>query len=272
MFSARMDDPIIMTRELSRRFGPITAVADLTLSVQPREIFGLLGPNGAGKTTVIKILTTLLPPSSGEARICGCDVCRDAVAVRRSIGYVPQAISVDGALSGYENLLIFAKLFAVPRAERERRVWQALAFIGLADSAHRLVRDYSGGMIRRLEVAQSTLHRPRVLFLDEPTIGLDPIARRLVWRHLEQLRTDHATTIFFTTHDLAEAEAHCDRVAIMQRGRLKALGTCAELEASLGRKGSSLEDVFIREAGNTDETDGNFRATSQERATARRLG
>jgi ABC-2 type transport system ATP-binding protein len=183
------------------------------------EVFGLVGPNGAGKTTVIKMLTTLLWPTSGRARVAGFDLIRQAGSVRRAIGYVPQALSVDGSLTGYENLLIFAKLYDIPRRERESRLREALRFMGLGDAADKLVREYSGGMIRRLEIAQSTLHRPRVLFLDEPTVGLDPLARQAVWEHVEDLRDNYGTTIFLTTHYMEEADSLCHRVAIMHAGK-----------------------------------------------------
>ncbi len=180
---------ILETHALTRRYGPRVVVDALTLAVEAGEVFGLLGPNGAGKTTTIKMLTTLLPPSSGGATLAGFDVVRQAAEVRRVIGYVPQLLSADGALTGYENLLIFAKLYELPRAGRKERVRDALAFMGLQDAADRLVNQYSGGMIRRLEIAQAMLHRPRVLILDEPTTGLDPLGRAAVWDHLDRLRT-----------------------------------------------------------------------------------
>ena len=187
---------ILETQGLTRRFGDVTAVDGFTIAVAEGETFGLLGPNGAGKTTVIRMLTTLLPPTAGSARVAGCDVQRQAMGVRRAIGYVPQALSVDGALTAYENLLIFAKLYDIPRKERAGRIEYALALVGLTDAAGRMVRDFSGGMIRRLEIAQSTLHRPRVLFLDEPTVGLDPLAREAVWEHIKKLHTELGTTLF----------------------------------------------------------------------------
>jgi ABC-2 type transport system ATP-binding protein len=218
------------------------------------------------------MLTTLLPPTAGEARVAGFAITTQAASVRRAIGYVPQAVSVDGSLTGYENLLIFAKLYDLPRRERQARVEAALAFMGLTDVAGRLVHEYSGGMIRRLEIAQSTLHRPRIVFLDEPTVGLDPIARDAVWEHLARLRTDYGTTIFFTTHYMEEAESHCDRVAIMHLGHVVALGTCQELKNSIGGVGRTLDDVFIHYAGSLAESGGSYRSVSSERATARRLG
>lgn len=180
--------PILETKSLTRRFGALTAVDGLGISVQPGEIFGLVGPNGAGKTTVIKMLTTLLPPTSGDAWVAGYDIVHYAAQVRRVIGYVPQLLSADGSLTGRENLLIFAKLYHIPRTDREERIRDALTFMGLAEVANKMVRDYSGGMIRRLEIAQSMLHRPRALFLDEPTVGLDPVARKAVREHIQRLR------------------------------------------------------------------------------------
>ena len=264
-------DTVLEIESLTRRFGAFTAVDALTLSVKPGEVFGLLGSNGAGKTTTIKMLTTLLPPSSGEARVAGFSIKTQAVDVRRSIGYVPQAVSVDGSLTGYENLLIFAKLYDLPRREREARIGEALEFMNLTADAGRLVSEYSGGMVRRLEIGQSTLHRPRVLFLDEPTVGLDPIARDAVWKHLVDLRANYGTTLFFTTHYLEEAESHCDRIAIMHLGKMDALGTVKELEASFGG-GHTLNEVFVHYAGTALDSGGNFRGVAAERATAQRLG
>ncbi len=259
---------------LTRQFGQLTAVDHLTLAVQPQEVFGLLGPNGAGKSTVIKMLTTLLPPTSGNASIAGHDIVHHAGDVRRIIGYVPQMLSADGTLSGYENLLIFAKLYDLPRAEREQRVREALELMGLADAADRTVRTYSGGMIRRLEIAQSMLHRPKVLFLDEPTVGLDPLARNAVWEHIDKLRVEFGTTIFLTTHYMEEADELCDRVAIMHLGQVATIGSPEELKASLGGNGTTLEQVFAHYAGATLETSngGDYRETYRTRRTAKRLG
>ena len=192
------------------------------------------------------------------ATVAGFSITTQAVSVRHVIGYVPQAISVDGTLTGYENLLIFAKLYDLPRRERRARILEALAFMGLSGVADRLVREYSGGMIRRLEIAQSTLHRPPLVFLDEPTTGLDPIARKAVWEHLAQLREDCKTTIFFTTHYMEEAESHCDRVAIMHLGKLVALGICAKLKAAIGGTDTTLDDVFAYYAGTKLEDGGNY--------------
>jgi ABC-2 type transport system ATP-binding protein len=218
------------------------------------------------------MLTTLLPPTSGSARVAGFDIVRQAGDVRRTIGYVPQLISADGMLTGYENLLVFSKLYDIRRRERQTRIQEALGFMGLSDAANRLVNQYSGGMIRRLEIAQSMLHQPRVLFLDEPTGGLDPIARRAVWEHLLQLRGSNGRTVIFTTHLMEEADAFCSRVAIMHRGKVVANDTPATLKASIEKPGATLDDVFVRYAGDTLEEGVSFRETTRTRRTARRLG
>ena len=263
---------ILETLELTRKFDKVTAVDAMSLSVEQGEVFGLLGPNGAGKTTAIKMLTTLLPPTSGKASIAGCDVVRNAASVRRLIGYVPQTISVDGALTGYENLLIFARLYDIPARERRPRVRDALAFMGLTEAADKLVRQYSGGMIRRLEIAQSTLHRPPLLFLDEPTVGLDLLAREAVWKHIERLRAEYNTTILLTTHYMEEADSLCSRVAIMHKGSIVVVDAPDRLKASLGNGSATMGDVFIHYAGDTLESGGTYREASRGRRTARRLG
>jgi ABC-2 type transport system ATP-binding protein len=263
---------VLETNGLTRRFGANTAVDGLTISLDAGEVFGLLGPNGAGKTTTIKMLTTLMPPTSGSACVAGFDIVHRAKEVRRAIGYVPQLVSADGNLSGYENLLIFAKLYDIPRAERSARIRDALTFMGLTDAGTKLVREYSGGMIRRLEIAQSMLHRPRILFLDEPTVGLDPVARRAVWDHIEQLREDYGTTILLTTHLMEEADSLCSRIAIMHRGLVVAIGSPVELKASLGGNGTTLDDVFVHYAGDRLEPGGGYREASRTRRTAKRLG
>ena len=264
--------PILEIQGLTRRFGDVYAVDHLQLAVEPGEMFALLGPNGAGKSTTIKMLTTLLPPSEGAARVAGRDVVREAAEVRRLIGYVPQMLSADGTLTGFENLLIFARMYELPRRERAERVREALSFMGLADSADRLVRQYSGGMIRRLEIAQSMLHDPRVLFLDEPTVGLDPAARRAVWDHIQSLRQRRGMTIILTTHQMEEADLLCDRVAIMHKGRRVALGTPAGLKATIGTPRATLDDVFIHYTGANLDSGGTYRETRTTRRSARRLG
>ena len=262
---------VIETQKLTRCFNSLKAVNGISFSIEPREIFGLLGPNGAGKTTTIKMLTTLLPPTSGIGLVAGFDICKQPAKVRRVVGYVPQFISADGTLTGYENLLIFAKLYDIPSKEREKRIHAAMEFMGLEKSAHKLVRQYSGGMVRRLEIAQSILHRPEVLFLDEPTIGLDPNARHIVWEHIRQLQKEFGTTILLTTHDMEEADSLCDRVAIMNQGVVATIGKPAELKASLHKPEATLDDVFIYFTGGSIEG-GNLRDTVRTRRVARRLG
>jgi ABC-2 type transport system ATP-binding protein len=263
-------DPIV-TRRMTRRFGDVVAVDSLDLSVPQGEILGLLGPNGAGKTTTIKILTTLIPPTSGSATVAGSDI-RDAPAmVRRRIGYVPQLVSADGSLTGRENLRLSARLYHLPGDRRDASIANALTFMGLSDAADRMVRTYSGGMVRRLELAQAMLHRPAVLFLDEPTVGLDPTARAAVWERVRGLRDQHGTTILLTTHYMEEADELCDRIGIMHRGRLVALGTAKELKHGIGPE-ASLEDVFADLTGAGIETGGTFRDVGRTRRTAKRLG
>jgi len=265
---------MVETSGLARRFGRLTAVDGLNLAVGPGEIFGLLGPNGAGKTTVIKMLTTLLPPTAGTAVVAGYDVRRQPARVRASIGYVPQLISVDGALSGYENLLIFAKLYGVPRAVRRGRIADALDFAGLSEAARREVRGYSGGMVRRLELAMAMLHRPKVLFLDEPTVGLDPVARQAVWQQVRLLAREYGMTLFLTTHYMEEAELLCGRIMILNLGRVAAAGSPAELKQSIQQPDATLDMVFAHFTGHPLEAEheGNYRDISRTRRNLARLG
>lgn len=264
--------PIIEVSHLVKKFGDYAAVNDVSFEVEKGEVFGLLGPNGAGKSTTIKMLTTLLSPTSGQASVNGFDIVHQTTAVRHSLGYVPQALSADGNLTGYENLLIFAKLYDLPRSIRDARVREVLSFVGLTDAGSQLVRQYSGGMIRRLEVAQALLHQPHVLFLDEPTVGLDPIARQAIWEHLMQLRAESNMTIFLTTHSMEEADSLCTRIGIMHRGLIAAIGTPAELKATVGGENVTLNDVFVHFAGDALESGGTYRDASRARRTARRLG
>ncbi len=262
---------ILTTNALTRSFGKLTAVDALTLSVDGGEVFGLLGRNGAGKSTLIKMLTTLLRPTGGTASVAGYDIIRQAAPVRRQNGYVPQALSADGELTGYENLSVFARLYDLPRVVRATRIRDGLAFMGLTDAADKLVSTYSGGMIRRLEIAQSMLHRPQLLFLDEPTVGLDPVAREVVWEHIERLRADFGTTIFMTTHYMDEAERLCGRIAILRRGRAMIAGTIADLKGAVGDN-ATLDDVFAHFTGDEMEGEGEYSATAATRHTTQRLG
>ncbi len=239
---------MIETRELTKTYDTRNAVDKVDLSVRSGEIFGLIGPNGAGKSTLIKMLTTLLPPTSGDAKVAGCDLLLAPRQIRQRIGYVPQLLSADGALTGYENLLLSARLYLIPHAERDARIKQALAMIGLTEAANRQAQHYSGGMLRRLEIAQSTLHRPVLLIMDEPTVGLDPVARLAIWDHIRDLRARLGTTMFLTSHVMEEVDALCDRVGILHQGRLEKVGTPAELKAEIGPD-ATLNDVFARVAG-----------------------
>jgi len=262
---------MIEVSDLVKRFGENVAVDQISFTVGEREVFGLLGPNGAGKSTTIKILTTLFPPNGGHASVVGYDVARHPMEVRRRIGYVPQALSADGTLTGEENLLVFAALYDLPHRARARKTREALAFMGLQDVAHKLVRTYSGGMIRRLEIAQAMLHQPQVLFLDEPTVGLDPVARKAVWEHLEHLRTQVGMTIFLTTHYMEEADRLCNRIAIMNLGKIVAIGSPRELKTAIGNPDTTLDEVFAHYTGDTLESGGSYRDTARSRRAARRL-
>ncbi|MFF4754277.1 ABC transporter ATP-binding protein [Streptomyces sp. NPDC002514] len=269
---------------LTYTFGETKAVDGLDLSVGEGEVFGLLGPNGAGKTTAIRCIITLLPVSAGMVRVFGHDPAAERMAVRRLLGYVPQQLSADSSLTGRENVALFARVFDIPRRERAERVAQALAAVDLADAADRLARTYSGGMVRRLELAQALVSAPRLLILDEPTIGLDPIARTSVWEHINAVRAVTGMTVLVTTHYMDEADQYCDRIGLMHRGRVQALGTPAELRQGLGERRRAegapatdtlptLEDVFRDVAGSgLDDQSGGFRDVRSTRRTAGRLG
>jgi len=261
----------IETFVLTRRFGDLTAADHVTLNVPYGAIFGLLGPNGAGKTTIIKMLTTMLEPSEGTAAVAGFDIVKAPAKVRRMIGYVPQMLSADGGLTGWENLDLSAKLYSIGRSERKGRIEEALHFMGLTEFGRKLVKTYSGGMIRRLEIAQAMLHRPAVLFLDEPTIGLDPVARRSVWERLLELRRNFRMTVLITTHGMDEADELCDQLAIMHLGKVAAIGTPADLKANVG-PGATLDDVFVHFSGGTIQEEGSYRDVRATRRAVSRLG
>lgn len=261
----------IETVQLTRRFGEFTAVDQVNLAIPYGGIFGLLGPNGAGKSTLIKMLTTLLKPSDGTARVAGFDIVQAPAEVRKRIGYVPQLLSADGALTGYENLTLSAKLYGIPRLELKQRIGDALRYMGLTDSAHQLVKKYSGGMIRRLELAQAMLHRPVILFLDEPTIGLDPVACLSVWDRLRALNKEHGMTILMTTHVMDEVDELCGVVAILHQGKLAASGSPEQLKAAVG-KDATMTDVFAHFSGASIEEERGYLDARQARMTAKRLG
>ncbi len=218
---------------ITKKYGPITAVDNVSFDVMEGEIFGFLGPNGAGKTTLIRMLTTLIEPTSGTAMVACCDVTKKPDAVRREIGVVPQAMTSDLDLTGYENMDIYGRFYDIASKERKERINYLLEMVGLKARANDLVATYSGGMRRRLEIARVLVHKPRILFLDEPTLGLDPQSRRVVWDFLRKLRGEDSMTVFMTTHYMEEAEALCSRVAIIDSGRIIAIGSPADLKSQI---------------------------------------
>lgn len=222
--------PAIEVEELTRSFKGFVAVNRISFQVEPGEIFGFLGPNGAGKTTTVRMLCTLTRPDSGSARVAGADVVREQDKVRRSIGIIFQDPSLDDRLTAIENLRFHAMLYRVPGPDIEHRIAQALEWMELSGRSRDLVRNFSGGMKRRLEICRGLLHRPEVLFLDEPTLGLDPQTRNRIWERLLEIRRSRSTTLFLTTHYMDEAE-FCDRIAIIDHGRIIALDTPAALKA-----------------------------------------
>ena len=258
-------------------FGDVHAVRGVSFRVEPGTLFGFLGPNGAGKSSTLSVLCTLRPPTRGNVRVHGHDVVREADVVRGHIGVIFQDPSLDDRLTGRENLELHALVYGVPRADRRARIDEALALAALGEAIGRQVRTYSGGMKRRLEIARALIHRPRLLFLDEPTTGLDPQTRRLIWEKLDALRAD-GTTLFLTTHYLHEAE-RADRIAIIDGGRIVAEGTVDELRALVPANesprppppGPTLEDVFVRLTGSAVREEG-ASARDTQRDEARRRG
>ncbi|MGH8869699.1 MAG: ATP-binding cassette domain-containing protein [Actinomycetes bacterium] len=224
----------VQVRGLVKNYGEVEAIRGIDLDVHPGETFGFLGPNGAGKSTTIKILCTLVEPTSGTASVAGHDVARDRDAVRRDIGLVFQEPTLDGYLTAEQNLRFHGELYGVPRANAVERRTEVLEMVGLAERRGDLVNTFSGGMRRRLEIARGLLHSPRVLFLDEPTVGLDPQTRASIWEYLSELHRDQEVTVFVTTHYMDEAE-NCDRIAIMNEGRIVALDTPGALKAAVGK-------------------------------------
>ncbi|MFE9581379.1 ATP-binding cassette domain-containing protein [Nocardia sp. NPDC006044] len=268
------NSPAVECSGLTHRYGEHTVVDHLDLRIDRGEVFGLLGPNGAGKTTTIRLLTTLMPVEEGTVRILGFEGGRRDIDIRYNLGYVPQQLSIEGALTGRQNVTWFARLFDVPRRERAARVTEVLAAMDLLDVADRLASSYSGGMVRRLELAQALVNRPALLVLDEPTVGLDPIARDSVWDRVRELRHRFGTTVLLTTHYMAEADLLCDRVALLHRGKLQTVGSPGELKAALGPD-ATLEDVFRHHGADLDEdstTEGGLRGVRSTRRTAQRAG
>src|SRR5271170_2041906 len=236
----------IAVENIVKRYGDFEAVKDITFEVAKGEIFGLLGPNGAGKSTLIRMMTTLIPVSSGKAIIAGHDVSREPDAVRRVIGVIPQALTSDIDLTVEENLSIYAKLYEVPKAERKRNIDELLEAVDLTKWRGAQTKTLSGGMRRRLEIARGLVHNPRIFFLDEPTTGLDPVSRIAVWEMLNNLKKTRNLTMLLTTHYMEEADKLCDRIAIVDHGTLVAMGTPLELKR--GVPGSNVVEVhFDRE-------------------------
>jgi ABC-2 type transport system ATP-binding protein len=240
---------MIQVANLVKKFGDLTAVDNISFDVGPGEIFAFLGPNGAGKTTTIKMLTTLLQPTSGTVRIDGLDPVQHPLDVRRRFGIVFQDPSLDGDMTAYENMELHGVFYHVPRKIRVERIEQLLRLFELWDRRDSQVKVFSGGMKRRLEIARSLLHTPKILFLDEPTLGLDPQTRKQLWTHVKHLNETEKVTVFLTTHYMDEAERVAQRIAIIDHGKIVALGTPDELKRQTGH--DSLEEVFLSLTGST---------------------
>jgi len=244
----------IETKSLTKSFGDLVAVNDISFSVEKGEIFGFLGPNGAGKSTTMMIFTTLLKPTSGKALIAGFDVTKDAKQVRENIGFVQQETTVDEYLTGRENLLLQAKLNHIPKNEINQRIDDVLELIELSDKQDQAVVTYSGGMRKRLDIAGGLLHHPKVLFLDEPTVGLDIQTRRKIWQYIKKIHVEFEMTIFVTTHYMEEADSLCDRIGIMDHGKIQVIDTPENMKNALGNEIISLvvdtnnnHDSFLEE-------------------------
>jgi ABC-2 type transport system ATP-binding protein len=241
----------IKTDKITKQFGDLTAVNAIDLEIQEGEVFGLLGPNGAGKTTLISMLATLVKPTCGTAMVAGHDIVADSLAVRRNIGIVFQEPSVDDLLTARENLDLHSMLYGIPRREIAQRIEAILALVNLTERADSLVKTFSGGMRRRLEIARGLIHKPKVLFLDEPTLGLDPGSRKAVWDHIRGLKEAHNTTIILTTHYMEEADSLADRIGIIYQGKIIELGTPAALKKKVGH-----DLVFLSGAVNVESIKG----------------
>ncbi|MGC9069717.1 MAG: ATP-binding cassette domain-containing protein [Elusimicrobiales bacterium] len=235
---------VVEIYSLSKYFGKIKAVDNINLNIEKGEVFSLLGPNGAGKTTLISILTTIIKPSSGIARVCGYDIIKQSLDVRREIGIVFQEPSLDDLLTAEENLTLHAMLYGMKGKELKKRVSEMLDIVGLGDRKKDIVKTFSGGMKRRLEIARGILHIPTILFLDEPTLGLDPISRREIWNYILDIKNKHAVTIILTTHYLEEADALSNRIAIINKGRIIELDTPYNLKKKLGDEILKIKGEF----------------------------
>lgn len=266
-----MAQTMISAKAVSKHFGDVVAVDDISFEVKKGEIFAFLGPNGAGKSTTIKMLTTMLRPSGGELKLAGHDVTKERDSARKAFGIVFQDPSLDEELSAYENMELHAVLYGIPKGARKKRIRELLELVELWSRQDSMVKTFSGGMRRRLEIARGLLHEPKVLFLDEPTLGLDTQTRNLMWDYVGKLSREKGMTIFFTTHYLDEAEAAAEQIAIIDHGKIVARGTAKSLAKQTGTK--SLEDAYLKltgratrddsEAGNNDGL--NFRMARRNR-------
>jgi len=244
-----MKEKIIEVKNLVKKFKDFTAVNNISFSVYKREIFAFLGPNGAGKTTTIKMLTTLLHPTSGEVIVNGFSPAKDTNAVRKSFGIVFQDPSLDDELTAYENMEFHAVFYGVKKEIRKERIEKLLELVGLSDRKNDLVKHFSGGMKRRLEIARGLIHHPKILFLDEPTLGLDPQTRNFLWEYIKKMNKKEGMTVFLTTHYMDEADRIADRIAIIDRGKIVSMGTSEELKKKTNTK--TLEDAFLKLTGKT---------------------
>ena len=226
--------PIVEVEKLSKTFGTLKAVDGISFEIQEGEIFGLLGPNGAGKTTTINMLTTLLRPTSGNAQVCGYNIFKQANEVRRNVGVVPQEYTADEDMTGKNNILLCADLYGIPRSDSKPHAEELLKLVELQDAANKKVSTYSGGMRRRLELACGLINYPKLLFLDEPTLGLDVQTRTAVWKYIKTLKEEYRMTLLMTTHYLEEADSLCDRIAIIDHGHIIKIGSPEELKNSIG--------------------------------------
>jgi ABC-2 type transport system ATP-binding protein len=245
---------IIRVENLVKRFGDFTAVKGVSFDVKAGEIFAFLGPNGAGKSTTISMLTTLVPKTSGEIEVNGFDPEKDSFGVRKSFGIVFQDDSHDEDLTAYENMALHATLYGVPKHEREEKIKNFLEYVDLWDRKDDQMRKFSGGMKRRLEIARALLHEPKILFLDEPTLGLDPQTRNYLWNYVHKLSKERGMTIFFTTHYMEEAERYASRIAIIDHGEIKSIGTLEELKQKTGT--TRLEEAFLKITGEAIREEG----------------
>jgi ABC-2 type transport system ATP-binding protein len=253
-----MAKTVIAAKDVVKRFGDITAVDNISFEVKEGEIFAFLGPNGAGKSTTIKMLTTMLRPTSGELKLAGHDVTRERDSARKAFGIVFQDPSLDEELSAYENMHLHATLYGIPKSDQPGRIQEMLELVDLWQRKDSMIKTFSGGMRRRLEIARGLLHEPRILFLDEPTLGLDTQTRNLMWSYVKRLSDEKGMTIFFTTHYLDEAEEVAERIAIIDHGKIVATGTTPELTEQTETK--TLEEAYLKltgsdirdEAGNHD--------------------